>query len=389
MATTSFDGTVLPQAAVTRVYGAYGHRSTPTDDARAGYAGQINEPGLGGYLLGERFYMPWLHRFANPDPISPFGAGGVNRYAYCIGDPVNSIDPSGNAPISWVGFLKKEADRIVGARTAQQALTPTIATTMAVGDAGPISMASGGAGGLAKRAVAAKSGSSAWGVIDPDRAGDPVARPGTSVHTFGKGRLSITAHAGKGKDGASAVFRHLPDSRRGHQVGFPAVPRVKHSWRQISNKAGGTNYVTDARLNRDEVTALFGSGLMNGAGHLPVVMLSGAHGNPHGVNWSKGRRLKPSNELYLEDKNLVSERMALAGRPNDALQVVNIGTMTPDQFIAQTQRAAHIVHTACFGAADRKLIKAYVTQLQPMTTYNFVPGWERAPWEPSEPWEPY
>ncbi|MDT0544695.1 MULTISPECIES: RHS repeat-associated core domain-containing protein [Streptomyces] len=35
-------------------------------------------------------------RFASPDSWSPFGAPGLNLYAYCTGDPINMIDPHGN-----------------------------------------------------------------------------------------------------------------------------------------------------------------------------------------------------------------------------------------------------------------------------------------------------
>ncbi|WP_397457346.1 RHS repeat-associated core domain-containing protein, partial [Pseudomonas versuta] len=36
-------------------------------------------------------------RFHSRDSLSPFGEGGLNGYAYCAGDPVNRIDPSGHA----------------------------------------------------------------------------------------------------------------------------------------------------------------------------------------------------------------------------------------------------------------------------------------------------
>lgn len=42
-------------------------------------------------------YSPPVCRFNSPDSLSPFGGGGVNAYAYCSGDPVNYVDPSGQS----------------------------------------------------------------------------------------------------------------------------------------------------------------------------------------------------------------------------------------------------------------------------------------------------
>jgi RHS repeat-associated protein len=45
---------------------------------------------------GYRTYSPTLMRFICPDSESPFGAGGINPYMYCSGDPINASDPSGH-----------------------------------------------------------------------------------------------------------------------------------------------------------------------------------------------------------------------------------------------------------------------------------------------------
>ncbi|WP_335943626.1 RHS repeat-associated core domain-containing protein [Pseudomonas sp. G166] len=80
-------------------YSAYGHR---TADAAVsslfGYNGERRETQTGWYLLGNgyRVFNPLLMRFHSPDSLSPFGEGGLNAYMYCVGDPINSVDPTGH-----------------------------------------------------------------------------------------------------------------------------------------------------------------------------------------------------------------------------------------------------------------------------------------------------
>ncbi|WP_201188770.1 RHS repeat domain-containing protein [Pseudomonas fluorescens] len=86
----------------TSTYAPYGERGS--DSARQsplGFNGEMAEAN-GWYLLGRgyRTYNPRLHRFHNVDLESPFHAGGVNPYQYCLGDPVNFKDPSGRS-VFW------------------------------------------------------------------------------------------------------------------------------------------------------------------------------------------------------------------------------------------------------------------------------------------------
>ncbi|EJL88515.1 RHS repeat-associated core domain protein containing protein [Herbaspirillum sp. CF444] len=72
-----------------------------------GYNGQRQDPLSGTYHLGNgyRAYNPVLMRFNCPDSWSPFGAGGINPYAYCAGDPINQADPSGHMSTGqWIGL---------------------------------------------------------------------------------------------------------------------------------------------------------------------------------------------------------------------------------------------------------------------------------------------
>lgn len=66
--------------------------------ASLGFNGELFESWTGHYLLGKgyRGYSPLLLIFIQPDSWSPFGAGGINPYCYCVGDPVNYCDPTGH-----------------------------------------------------------------------------------------------------------------------------------------------------------------------------------------------------------------------------------------------------------------------------------------------------
>lgn len=91
-------GRTTDEGTTTFAHTPFGHRSPETDeDDGAGFNGQHQER-HGGYLLGHgyRGYRPTLGRFNAPDSYSPFGSGGLNRYAYCRGEPVNRSDPSGH-----------------------------------------------------------------------------------------------------------------------------------------------------------------------------------------------------------------------------------------------------------------------------------------------------
>lgn len=119
-------------------YSAYGHRSdTPAVDSRCAFNGELREPSTGWYLLGQgyRAYNPVLMRFHSPDNLSPFDRGGVNPYAYCLGDPVNYLDPDGHIPW-WVGLVAGVAATVLTAGIAapvSAVLGITAATASMVG----------------------------------------------------------------------------------------------------------------------------------------------------------------------------------------------------------------------------------------------------------------
>ncbi|MFJ4375670.1 RHS repeat-associated core domain-containing protein [Pseudomonas japonica] len=84
----------------TQRFSAYGSRTTSAGvSGMLGFNGEYPER-TGIYLPGSyRAYSPALRRFYQADNLSPFAAGGLNPYAWCLGDPVNLVDSDGH--VAW------------------------------------------------------------------------------------------------------------------------------------------------------------------------------------------------------------------------------------------------------------------------------------------------
>jgi RHS repeat-associated protein len=75
-------------------YGNTGATGTANDNSYQ-YAGRQND-GTGLYFNRARYYNPAWGRFISEDPIGL--AGGINRYVYVVGNPLNFTDPTGYGP---------------------------------------------------------------------------------------------------------------------------------------------------------------------------------------------------------------------------------------------------------------------------------------------------
>lgn len=101
-------------------YTPYGHQA-PENGLLSllAFNGERPDPITGNYLLGNgyRSLNPVLMRFNSPDSMSPFGKGGLNAYAYCQGNPINRVDPTGHFS------LVKPVLRMMGLSTPKKTVT--------------------------------------------------------------------------------------------------------------------------------------------------------------------------------------------------------------------------------------------------------------------------
>ncbi|MBV7574071.1 type IV secretion protein Rhs [Pseudomonas sp. PDM32] len=210
-------------------YSPYGHR--PAEGglfSLLGFNGEPLDPLTGLYLLGNgyRAYSPALMRFLSPDSLSPFGAGGLNPYAYCAGDPINRMDPTGHVWEAVLGITLAVAGLALSVVTAGAATPLTLmcmalaATSTSLAIAGIVvdelapesgvgevlgwaSLATGGMsavgglGALGKGAI--KTGNKIAGAFKPGLSGDPKTAAKAMASGMKKGKAKKPPPMLKGK----------------------------------------------------------------------------------------------------------------------------------------------------------------------------------------------
>lgn len=94
----------------------YGHKpfgdeqyknNTSAFSVSARYTGQVLDEDTGLYYYGARYYDPQLARFIQPDSVVPeeLNSQALNRYSYCINNPLKFTDPTGQSFWSAVAAI--------------------------------------------------------------------------------------------------------------------------------------------------------------------------------------------------------------------------------------------------------------------------------------------
>ncbi|WP_289345842.1 RHS repeat-associated core domain-containing protein [Pantoea stewartii] len=227
-------------------------------DGLPGFNGERPDPVSGSYHLGNgyRAYNPVLRRFNCPDSLSPFGAGGINPYAYCAGDPVNHTDPTGH--ISWQGILGivggtigvlltggAALGAIAAAGSVAAAWSAASATTLVVGGLGLLAVASGIASGATEDVNPHTSSVLGW----------------VSMAT---GIAGMAAGISLAPKGAKAIMRATADTRqrlgniRTTGLSGRGAPKIAREWGTIDHQLTDTaqSLMLDNRMQNEPIYAL-------------------------------------------------------------------------------------------------------------------------------------
>ena len=372
-------------ATTPHAYGAYGSRADATGSTRTAYAGEALEPGTGWYMLGERAYSPTLRRFLAPDKASPFDGGGVNRYAYCGGDPINRIDPSGNTWRNWLGISQGLTRSEGAARSVSPAsqnvnaaaTTPgtTASTVAAVTDAVSITSAIDSVALMTSGSSKAAGGIFGWismgASVASNGSGLPAARIGTPTERFG-GRRHLNEDTQTLKTGTRTVqlvtdakvpAERVKINRVGHQ-------RIKRRWTDRTHASNRESSImaADTVISQKDLNKVFVR--LENAGVREINLYTGSHGEPYGRNWhgKTGERLGTEGQFYAQDLAYTKKLATLLDLKINNVSL--IGMTKQDMQHRLSKDGVHLIGF-CFGVADEAVMEAL--NMPRATVYDLTP----------------
>ena len=376
-----------------RTYGAYGYRVAITVDmARTGYAGEVAEVPLGGYHLGHRLFVPWLRRFISPDAVSPFGAGGLNRYGYCAGDPINRVDPSGQASFGWLGkLLGQLAGAFGNAARAVSGVTPTVALG-ALSRTAEVITVSVGIGAVAAAAlddtetagilgwIAAGSGLAAAGLGVAGQAIGKAGRTGKAQAIANRSeanqRTTRTAESSNLLYGGTRQLEEVNATHTDatgfqvHEVRTAEFPRAEWILRTHPNNAASIHLVADSAIMMpetreplDQLQRMFGPDPVT-----QVTYYGGGHGDRHGMNrQANGSWASPAPGGL--DHVIQNRSSYLAWMPiGSSVDTFDVTHHSASTYRARMRQTGFHIHYYCYSAISQDVVAELA-----LTGYRHVP----------------
>ena len=359
--------------------------------ARLGFAGEIVEAGAFLYVLHARIYSPALHRFLSADVLSPMAEGGIHRYAYCAGDPVNRVDPHGDSFFDWllsgvglVGALVGLAGTIAAIPTGGASLAATAALWGAValetasvaaevgsvvanatgeselgGVLGWVALATGlgaGGAGAASKVISNRARAAATRGVAPSKVAKASSGPRRS------GDLVTKVN--------NRVFARLQDLP-GERIYLDGGGNIKVTadWHPIvrSERAGRIVHAGfDTAVDGNHIDELVRSEGGAGKASTPIYVYSGVHGMPNGQNWLNGVRQNPNPTAIRQDLS-VSQWTVPASPGRAPRQLIHISGLSLGGATEAWRRPGMHIHAYCYSAVDELLLQMF--NHPPVTVY--------------------
>lgn len=361
---------------LTTTYGSYGAATGTPGRLRTSYSGEMREADAGWYLLGRRLYSPELRRFLAPDRASPFDGGGINRYAYCGGDPVNRIDPSGHTWLAWVGTLLG----LTGGRTGALGTASPPRRSVPEATCTPVTLASTVAAVAETVSVAAAIGSPASTASGRPKTGSVFGWISMGSSASEGAQLSAPQTMSPGAGLAERPFGFMGPGSTGPGHGeTPPNPNVtyvaeqdvpasrlktsdtgwggrRRQWIYGSHVHNGNSHImaADSPITSNDVSELYP--VLRNAGHRLVYVYSGAHGDRYGRDWHSrtGQRAAPDRGIFNVDT-----RFAAGDSTIDlTISVLDMGLMTKQMARDMLLHDGAHVFSSCYGAADPVVMEA-------------------------------
>lgn len=355
-------------------YAAYGDQGAAGVHARVAYIGEVRETGTGHYLLGERLYDPTLRRFHNTDPQSPFDNGGVNRYAYCAGDPINRIDPQGSAWWRWLRTGRAQQGSLtVGRHVSEDLATSMLTPATAVASTPAFGMAAAEAPPSPARR-ARGSLDSVLGTTLTRPAAEPVERAERTniaryLNTGSAGTLGQLMSRERATSRPEITVITHPGQRKVRVLARGNHKFVEPEWHERSLGTGGkklaNHWLTDSEMVPSHVEAPLNRISQKQLGSKPhVYVYMGVHGLPTGENWGKGLRQYPA---VWDAEAYGSERLREV-YPALNIEVENIAGISTSDMKRRLLRPGEHVHAYCNSGVD--LVVTRKLKIAPLPIYR-------------------